>query len=116
VEEHVCGVLRSPKTGGAAMIKKTGLLLLLVSSVALAKDPPVIKTADGNYQISAGQGIMSARSNAGKVLEKIYKQAQKHCETVGKSEMLLVSNTCTEPKVAWNQRTTSSCDVVFRCD
>ena len=97
------------------MTKKVAVLLLLVSPAAFA-DPPVIKTADGNYQISAGQGVMAMRSNAGKTLEKIYKQAQKHCEAAGKKEMLLVSNTCTEPKVSWNARTTSSCDVVFKCE
>jgi hypothetical protein len=98
------------------MIKKAVVLLLLVSPAAFAGDPPVIKTADGNYQISAGQGVMAVRSNAGKTLEKMYKQAQKHCEATGKKEMLLVSNTCTEPKVSWNARTTSSCDVVFKCE
>jgi hypothetical protein len=98
------------------MTKTTAVLLLLLSPATFAKDPPVIKTADGNYQISAGQGVMAMRSNAGKVLERIYEQAQKHCESIGKSEMLLVSNTCTEPKVSWNARTTSSCDVVFKCE
>jgi hypothetical protein len=98
------------------MMKTIGVLLLVVSPTVFAADPPVIKTADGNFQISAGQGAFAMRSNAGKTLEKIYKQAQKHCEVVGKSEMLLVTNACTEPKVSWNARTTSSCDVVFKCE